>query len=647
MQTQTVKMRAKGYRHEVTEVEHNGRLYFRFGYSKALMEEIKALEGARWEGPIGEEPGKCPPEVAKALGGAKAWSVPICQHNLFQLEYLKGGDPYKWYDRPLIEHEIKARPNGIIPFTHQRELTNFFLTARHCVASAEQGVGKSLAVICAIEILKSTGPIWWVSSKSGVAAVRRELRIWGANFQPNLMTYEAMLKAVKIHQETGIGVIPQIIILDEAHKVKTHTAQRSQAAAFIADAIRDKYGKDSLIILMTGTPAPKAPTDWWHLCRIACPGFLREGTWEKFRNRLGIVVARENQTTGGMFPQLVSWKDDDNKCAVCGKPKETHDIHLTPEDVLTAHPFQPAVNEVTKLFKRMNGLVIRKFKKDCLDLPDMQYRQIICKPTPDMLRAAKLIAARSRRVIEKITLLRELSDGFQYQEVKGEEIKCECNNGKILDWVEKEEGSEEFEEREVDCYICEGSGKTHRIIREAKYVPTPKEQAFRDQLELHEDCGRLVAYAGFTGSIDRIVEIAKSEKWATIKWDGRGITCTDAKGLIIRSDPLTMFQDMLEEHPRVCFIGHPESSGEGITLTRSPTIVFYSNDFNFKSRDQAEARIHRLGMDINRGATIVDLICLETDRMILENLKAKKRLQTMTLTGLTFEEQNDKLFDYD
>ena len=94
---------------------------------------------------------------------------------------------------------------------------------------------------------------------------------------------------------------------------------------------------------------------------------------------------------------------------------------------------------------------------------------------------------------------------------------------------------------------------------------------------------------------------------------------------------------MLDEYPRVNFVGHPESAGEGITLTRSPAIVYYSNDFNFKSRAQSEDRIHRIGMDVNRGATIYDLCCLETDYMILEILRAKKRLQHMTLTGHEFD----------
>ncbi len=72
----------------------------------------------------------------------------------------------------------------------------------------------------------------------------------------------------------------------------------------------------------------------------------------------------------------------------------------------------------------------------------------------------------------------------------------------------------------------------------------------------------------------------------------------------------------------------------GLTLTASPTIVFYSNDFNAESRIQAEDRIHRPGMDKTRGATIIDLIHLPSDEYVLDNLKKKKDLQNLTMGEL-------------
>ena len=42
-----------------------------------------------------------------------------------------------------------------------------------------------------------------------------------------------------------------------------------------------------------------------------------------------------------------------------------------------------------------------------------------------------------------------------------------------------------------------------------------------------------------------------------------------------------------------------------------------------------------MGMDENRGATIIDLMHLATDQLILDNLQKKKRLQALTLGDLT------------
>jgi hypothetical protein len=39
-------------------------------------------------------------------------------------------------------------------------------------------------------------------------------------------------------------------------------------------------------------------------------------------------------------------------------------------------------------------------------------------------------------------------------------------------------------------------------------------------------------------------------------------------------------------------------------------------------------------MDKNRGAKIIDLVCLPTDQLVIDNLKKKKKLQNMTMGEL-------------
>jgi hypothetical protein len=124
--------------------------------------------------------------------------------------------------------------------------------------------------------------------------------------------------------------------------------------------------------------------------------------------------------------------------------------------------------------------------------------------------------------------------------------------------------------------------------------------------------------------------------WQHIKADGKGWSTTvgSVRG---GKDMLKMFQEKEKSVERLAFIGQPGAAGMGLNLTASPSIVFYSNDFNGDSRIQAIERIHRPGMDINRGATIYDLIHLPTDQYVLDNLDKKVKLQGITLGRMVEE----------
>jgi SNF2 family DNA or RNA helicase len=497
-------------------------------------------------------------------------------------------------------------------------------------------------------------------------AVEREFVIWGTALDAQFMTYEGMTKRVK-HWVNG-EKSPPYVVFDESSKLKSHTSQRSQAAQALADGARRDWGADSKVILMTGTPAPKDPGDWWSQCEIACPGFLKEGDIHKFKNRLGVIVQKERFDGGGVYPSLITWRNDTRKCNVCGLYKE-EPVHnsivagLVGDDPDAAHTFVESVNEIEYLYKRMQGLVVVYFKKDCLDLPDKVYRPIHVEPTQSTLRAAKLIPKAAKTVIEGLTRLRELSDGFQYIKEKNGKKPCERCEGKGEVLLEQEipdtcpnckvhksmlpDGVTEVLEnvcgehipkidRSYDkCPHCKGTGDEDRFVRNVKEVPCPKEQALIDLLDEYDDVGRVVIYAGFTAAIDRCVRICQKQGWHVIRIDqGKELVIDEQGRHLTTKDYLTIFQDQKDEYPRVAFIAHPGSAGMGLTLTASPVIIYYSNDFNGEYRTQSEDRIHRPGMDLNLGATIIDIIHLPSDQKVIDNLKAKRNLELMSLGEL-------------
>lgn len=623
-----IKLKAGRYVVPVTILRDKKRLWLRFRYNKKLLAEVKLMAGARWHG--FDEP------IPR-----KMWSIDDSARNKFTLDYLSGGNPYAPYEGELVDREFLRSV-----FKHQEDMVSHGLQRKRCVLACDMGTGKTLAWIEIVERVEPTlldQQIWYVGPRSGVVAVNRELRKWKCKYKPLMMTYEGLVKRLK-HVHMEIEAPPRMVCFDESSKLKNPTSNRSGAGLALANWMREYWDDDCYIILMSGTPAPKTPVDWWHQCEVACPGFIREGNVHKFKNRLCITEERQS-ITGGVYPHILTWLDDERKCATCGQ--------LGCMDM--EHP-RKSVNEVEYLYKRMDGLVLVRFKKDCLDLPDKQYETLRIKPSASILRSAKLITKTSRRTIEALTLLRELSDGFQYRdEVVGTEVCPNCRGTKIVSVKSLRENAnldimapqhieaDDFEMVEVKCELCRGSGQINKLARITESLGScPKDQIFLDELDAHEEVGRYIVWGGFTGTIDRLVDMAQTQGWSVLRVDGRGYIGFGPDGEHIDFEILLDAMDgsapnkneLLEAYPKVCFIGHPQAGGMALTLTSSPTSLFFSNSFSGEARMQAEDRGHRPGMDIDRGHTIKDIIHLPVDQLVIDNLQKKKKLQAMSMGQL-------------
>lgn len=551
------------YKRKVNLIYGKSKITVGFEYNKELVNEIKAMEGASFN------------------RDNKTWTISNSGRNLFNIAFLEGKNPFKRYDKEL-ENFNTVRDL----YTHQREMYNHVLTRKHCIIAGEMGIGKTLALIHVIEQVNLE--CWWIASKSAVEAVKLEFHKWGVSKyikdKIRFMTYENMVKTIK---EWSGGKPPGIVIFDEGHKLKTPGSQRTKSAMYLADAVREEM--NGYVVVMTGTPAPKSPLDWWSLCEVACPGFIKESNIHKFNARLGLVKYVD-KVEGSSYPQLVTWFDNPLKCKICGQFEESanHDFKQAEAMGFTYHYYAKSENEIEKLYKRMKGLVLIKFKKDCLDLPEKQYRKVYCERTSRTDNLISMIKAKAKNAVTALAHLRELSDGFIYNE----------------------------------------DGSVRR-------VKSPKEDRLVELLDEFEEQSRVVIYAGFTGSIDIIEEICLKQGWKVIRVDGRGWKSD-------YTEPLKVFQDPTHTE-KIAFIGHPGSAGEGLTLTASQVIIYYSNDFNAVYRMQSEDRIHRPGM---KAANIIDLIYLPTDEYVLENLRKKRDLQSVTLgeVNQALESATERLF---
>lgn len=627
------------HRVRATITEEKDDLLLKFDFNDAIREEIKTMcERPRWVKPY--------------------WVVKNTHRTRFALDYLQGKNPFSRYDIPLMDFQpnrgykqFPGDPNGL--YRHQGMMAAHALTRHMCIIAAEMGSGKSLTAVEILEYLKMTlgqYEAWYVSPKTALMSTKMDFARWKAGYYPRFMTLQEM---VKICSNWVAGTRPpRVLFVDESSRVKSPDAKQSQCALHLANAIRDFWGDDGYIILMSGSPAPKSPLDWWMQCEIARPGFLREGSHRKCLDRVALVKKMVGES-GVAWPKVITFKDDKNKCGVCGRLSD-HEIHkVTMFAKMTQnaaqdlenqlHEFVAMPNEVENMYKRLDGLVMVVLKKDCLDLPEKVYRKISLKPSKYMLNLAKMTRKTAGSAANALNLLRQLSDGFQYhQELDGTTPCVKCMRGGVptgKHWV-KDTSDNQYDElgylvgedktKEVEdgpCHHCAGK-KEHKKYKEVVVsVETPKTQALLDLLEEKEEDGRVVIFASYQGAIDKVCETVVKAGWRFARRDGRGWH-TD----LGTTDPVSIIKQFQREEPcqyeKVAIVGHPKSMGMGITLTASDTIIYFDNSFDAEDRIQSEDRIHRPGC---RGANIIDLCHLPIDDYVLDMLKKKVNMQAVTM----------------
>lgn len=563
----------------------------------ALKTEIKAMAGAKWHGFDYENP-------------RPVWTASNTDRNWFQLRRLMGEDVYQWFNRP--RQEFNSR-HPLLP--HQIDMVNGCMTYHYHMLAGWMGTGKTLAAIATMELSGIKNWVW-IGPPRSRENIANEFQKWNidSSIQVTFTTPESLHKLVAGYRKGEL--LPQGMIVDESMCYKNYSSKRSTMGATFASMIRARFGYEGFVILMCGSPAPKSPIDWWSQAEIIWPGYLLEGSVKAFEERMAVMGTVKKDD--GQFRARITWKDDPEKCMVCGELKEGHSLD---------HSHVPSKDEVGFLCKRLKSL-ITVVSVDCLNLPDKIYVIDQCIPSRSLLRAAKAIYNAADTPISALTDLRALSDGFQYRmEQQGTEYCKTCKGeGQIISY---DDDAAQFY---VPCPLCDGTLQAPHMVRVALEVPTPKEPALRVRLQECHEHGRVVCFAGFTASVDRVAHICRDEGWTTIRCDSRGWQVKDMKGDSIdcAGKPLA-FWDGLERNRRVAFVANQMSGGVSLNLQAARMAIYWSNDFNPNSRTQSEGRIHRLGMDMNIGCKIVDLYNLPVDEYVHNILKSNRKMELLTL----------------
>lgn len=337
-----------------TIVEEEQEFRLSFPYYKPLLDEIKSsIEARRFD------------------FSNKCWYFKKTARNKFVLSYLKGENPFALYDQPL-----KNYPTASDLWYHQQKMYSHIMTRRRVIIAGEMRTGKTRPTLQAIQDLKIEGA-WWIAPKSALKGLKLELLKWNFPYEIYLSTYD---KFRSIYD--GSNDVPQFIVFDECQKLKNPTSKQGKLARIIGERQLERWKDVSYLTLLSGTPSPKEPPDWWNLAEICCPGFLKENSKMTLSRRLGEYEERDGKM-GNKYWHLIKWN----------------------------------IDEVAFMHKRLEGLTETFFKKDCLDLPDKVYTKVYLDMTADYKNAIAMLRKTEASALTLLNKLRQLSDGFLYLQV--------------------------------------------------------------------------------------------------------------------------------------------------------------------------------------------------------------------------------------
>lgn len=534
-----------------------------------IKDEVKGCEDARWH-PDSKEWTVKHPRVSlrncNALGYLTNGEMPHTNNNWLDV-YTEPIDPQ--YSELLSRIPVEYR-------AYQEEDLPIILQRKRIELAYEMGLGKTLMGLTVIHIAHqslsftpgsdvSQDPndlFWVVGPLNPLDAWRSELRKWNFQSHPRLITntIASIRKAMRNAPHP-----PMVLIIDESANFKNPGSQRSEIMFELSRLMAQFWDGQEYFLNLTGTPEPKDPADWWMQIELLCPGFIREKSPAKLRERLAHVTFEGPE--GRKYPKTKGWKEE----------------------------------EVKALGRRLRPICIVRLKKDVeKDLPDKIYMERAAEVDPGTLSAARMIVERETGAA-RMNLLRQLSDGFQYK----------------------------YEYRE------DSEGIASRTRAGTDRIACPKDGMLKDDLDelAINEKSRVIIWGGFQGAVDRITEVCVAQGWNVLQVDGRGkfYIPTGSNPSKKIDNIMDFFQDTQANPERLAFVGNPDAAGEGLTLTKADTMIFYSNTYRADKRQQAEDRFHRIGMDENIAPRIIDYVNLPTDRLVTKNLKLKKDLQKLVM----------------
>lgn len=395
--------------------------------------------------------------------------------------------------------------------------------------------------------------------------------------------------AVIVTYESAVLLMPLLarlkydgVVLDESHRIKSVTSQRTAAAASLADRARRR-------VLLSGTPTLGTPFSLYPQLRLLAP-FLVPENWTEFRQRFGIYEQAAVQV--GAMHQVKGYKNVDT------------------------------------LRDRVLSVCSRRFLEECIDLPERTvvdvpfeleegtrryYNELVVGEVDDAG-----IAVRERAMAGDLALRHGPSLGFSYvyapdtvarmmkleQVVSGFVTRTDANTGLCNDCPElKNCLTDKIRPFTKACSVAKEVPK-----KEIYGLPDARMRTFEDLLEtlLEDPANKVLVWTRFIEELDRVSAALTKRKIGFSRVQG-GMSSVDFEAQMKR----------FETDPSVRVYAGQVASGIGVTLNSANYVIYYSLPWSLEHYDQSLARNYRIGQ--KRHVTVYRLIAMHS----LDEAKAK------------------------
>lgn len=241
------------------------------------------------------------------------------------------------------------------------------------------------------------------------------------------------------------------------------------------------------------------------------------------------------------------------------------------------------------LREKLRSVATVLMKKDCLDLPEKVYSRKLVKLTPEQVRYYTEFVNYS---------VAQLPEGDYVEAVNALAVQNKLHQiicGQLRD--------NEGRYHAIDTHR---PAATYDLVDEALSSGTEK---------------KVIVWSHYVAATSRLVDFLLERRLGVIHMPG-GLTIEDRAARIesFKTDP-----------NKQVWVANPASSGFGLTLTESHTVIYYSNSDNYEHRLQSEDRTHRIGqnnpclyIDLHTPGTVEDAILKRTMG------KAETRLAVMS-----------------